>query len=486
MSGEASSVRDGLPDVGTVLDGKYRIDGVLGVGGMGAVLEATHLTLEEKVAIKVLLGELTEDPEVVARFTREAWAAAKIKSENVARVHDVGALPSGSPYLVMEFLEGADLEQIQHERGTLGVAETVDYLLQACRALAEAHAQGIIHRDLKPGNLFRVTLPDGSPQIKVVDFGISKVGAAGDVTKTGVLMGSPVYMAPEQLLSSKDVDVTADVWSLGVILFELIAGEPPFDAATLPLLCSAVMADPTPSLQAVAPHAPAGLDAVVARCLEKDPLDRYPNLAELASALAPFAGPKGPRSAEYVARVLGKATRRIGTPKAAGQAMARSPRVRERAPKKLERREDGPEATAPPRATPSPRDGHPRRWMAGLAVAVVALAAGLTLWWVAPSPDAEPDRPPEEPSAPSVAKTADGATPSSESTSPSPDPEEDVAAAPPASASASFTVAATSPPPPVVAQPSPPRPPPSEPPAPPPPPDPPPPTDDWGKFGRTR
>ena len=198
---------DGLPAPGTVLDGKYRIEGVLGIGGMGVVLEATHLALEEKVAIKVLLGDLTEDAEAVSRFTREAWAAAKIKSENVARVYDVGALPSGAPFLVMEYLDGCDLEQLQRERGPLGVQETVDYLLQACRALAEAHEAGIIHRDLKPGNLFRVTQPDGMPLIKVVDFGISKVDAAVGMTKTGVLMGSPVYMAPEQLMSSKNLSL---------------------------------------------------------------------------------------------------------------------------------------------------------------------------------------------------------------------------------------------------------------------------------------
>ena len=185
---------DGLPASGAVLDGKYRIERVLGVGGMGAVLEATHLKLEEKVAIKVLLGELSQDAEAVARFTREAWAAAKIKSENVARVHDVGALPSGAPYLVMEYLEGCDLDQLLEERGALDVSEAVDYLLQACRALAEAHEAGIIHRDLKPGNLFRVTQPDGMPLIKVVDFGISKVDAAGGVTKTGVLMLSLIHI----------------------------------------------------------------------------------------------------------------------------------------------------------------------------------------------------------------------------------------------------------------------------------------------------
>ena len=384
---------DGLPASGAVLDGKYRIERVLGVGGMGAVLEATHLKLEEKVAIKVLLGELSQDAEAVARFTREAWAAAKIKSENVARVHDVGALPSGAPYLVMEYLEGCDLDQLLEERGALDVSEAVDYLLQACRALAEAHEAGIIHRDLKPGNLFRVTQPDGMPLIKVVDFGISKVDAAGGVTKTGVLMGSPVYMAPEQLLSSKDVGVTADVWSLGIILFELVAGRPPFDAETLPLLCSAVMSDPTPSLGAVA-GTPPGLDVVISRCLEKKAADRYPSLAELAAALAPFGGAKAPRSAEYVARVLGKATRKIGTPIAAvGAPSDGSATRRGHAPPR-------PVADPPPVSDP-PHEARPSsssapaagatdaraRWVAGLAFA--GLVGGLT-WWLVRADEALP------------------------------------------------------------------------------------------------
>mgnify|MGYP001062724726 FL=1 len=214
---------------GDLLAGKYRIERVLGRGGMGVVVSAVHEALDERVALKFLLPEALANQEAVQRFLREARAAVKIRSEHVARVTDVGTLESGAPYMVMEYLDGVDLARYLESRGPLPVPEAVEYMLQACEALAEAHALGIVHRDLKPANLFRIERVDGTPSIKLLDFGISKVIAHQvALTQTSSMLGSPLYMAPEQMTSSKHVDARADVWALGIILFELVTGEPPF------------------------------------------------------------------------------------------------------------------------------------------------------------------------------------------------------------------------------------------------------------------
>ncbi len=217
---------------GNVLAGTYRIDHVLGAGGMGIILAGRHLELDQRVAIKALRKESMEDPELVARFLREARASAKIKSEHVARVIDVGRHGENQvPFIVMEFLRGSDLAEVQKTNGPLSIPLAVEYLLQACEAIAEAHALGIVHRDLKPANLFLTKRPDGSALVKVLDFGISKmvdrldIAAGSDpLTKTAMMMGSPHYMPPEQLRSARDVDQRADVWSLGVVLHKLLTG----------------------------------------------------------------------------------------------------------------------------------------------------------------------------------------------------------------------------------------------------------------------
>src|SRR3954463_12881127 len=201
---QAASVR-----AGDILAGKYRIDRVLGVGGMGVVVAAHHMQLDERVAVKFLLPRALKNPEAVTRFIREARAAVKIKSEHVARVTDVGRLENGAPYIVMEYLEGLDLGAWLQQRGPLPVSQAVEFLLQACEAIAEAHALGIVHRDLKPANLFVIRRPDGGLSVKVLDFGIAKrIGAArgANITSTAAVMGSPLYMSPEQLNSSKDAD----------------------------------------------------------------------------------------------------------------------------------------------------------------------------------------------------------------------------------------------------------------------------------------
>jgi serine/threonine protein kinase len=292
---------------GDVLVDKYRVERVLGTGGMGIVVAARHLRLDERVAIKFLHPDALSNTEAVARFEREARAAAKIKSEHVARVSDVGTLDNGCPYMIMEYLEGEDLADWLQKRGPLGCDRAVEFILQTCEAMAEAHSLGIVHRDLKPANLFCITRPDGLPSIKVIDFGISKFAGFGpglDMTHADAVMGSPLYMSPEQMVSARSVDARTDIWSLGVILYELISGRGAFRGETYPEVCMSVASQPAPQLRATVPDVPAGLDAVIARCLQKDRKKRYSNVAELAVALSPFAPKRARASVARISRVI--------------------------------------------------------------------------------------------------------------------------------------------------------------------------------------
>ncbi len=297
--------------VGEVLAGKYKIERVLGVGGMGVVVAAKHLSLGERVAIKFLLPQALERPDVVARFNQEARAAAKLKSDHVARVNDTGTLESGAPFMIMEYLEGQDLGAVLREQGALAIDVAVDYVLQACEALAEAHAAGIIHRDLKPGNLFLIKKNDGTPSIKIIDFGISKVGKQGDapvdgtgeMTQTAVMMGSPLYMAPEQMASARDVDARADIWSLGVLLHCLLTGGPPFKGASVMQVYELIVLG-APPLRGLRADAPEGLERVLLRCLQKNRAQRYENVADLAEALVAFGPAHARQSADRSARIL--------------------------------------------------------------------------------------------------------------------------------------------------------------------------------------
>lgn len=289
--------------VGEVIAGKYKLERVLGQGGMGVVFAAVDRELERRVAIKLLLPEHTENEGAVGRFLREAKAAARIRSEHVVQVYETGRLPQGVPFIVMEFLNGGDLAQKLEEGGALPVEEAASYLLEACEALAQAHAAGVVHRDLKPANLFLSRHADGSDVLKVLDFGISKLDSGAALTKSATILGSPYYMSPEQLQTPTDVDARADIWALGVIAYELLTGRRPFDSESLPGLCVAILNSQPPPLTELAPGVPPELERFLQRCLAKDRSERCQTVAEFAAALAPFA-PAGALRAERVSRLL--------------------------------------------------------------------------------------------------------------------------------------------------------------------------------------
>jgi serine/threonine protein kinase len=293
--------------VGELVAGKYRVERVIGRGGMGVVVAAMHEKLRQRVAIKMLLPEARASQNALARFLREARAAAAIRGEHVARVLDVGELEEGAPYIVMEYLEGRDLAAILAEGGPLPPEEAVGYILQACEAIAEAHGAGIVHRDLKPSNLFLTLRPDGTPLVKVLDFGISKALLAtageGTLTTASSFVGSPIYAPPEQLVAAHDVDGRADIWSLGTILYESLAGRPPYVGDSVVHVASKIFHEPPASLAELKPELPEGLVTAVMKCLGKKPEDRYPDVHALAEAIAPYA-PKGAISAERVARIV--------------------------------------------------------------------------------------------------------------------------------------------------------------------------------------
>jgi hypothetical protein len=289
---------------GDVLAGKYRVERVLGVGGMGVVVAAHHIQLDEKVALKFLLPAALRSPEALGRFEREARAAVKIKSEHVARVSDVGRLENGAPYMVMEYLDGGDLQEML-TRGPLPADQAVEFVLQACEAIAEAHALGIVHRDLKPSNLFVVRRADG-----LLSVGISKVSTGGadmGMTRTTAIIGSPLYMSPEQMQSSKGVDPRTDIWSLGVILFELVTGRVPFEADTVTELAVKVCTSEAPPLRSVRAELSPELEDVTARCLSKDRAQRFANLGELALALRPLAPAHALASVDRILRTMNAA-----------------------------------------------------------------------------------------------------------------------------------------------------------------------------------
>jgi serine/threonine protein kinase len=274
---------------GTVIAGKYRVERVIGQGGMGVVLAARHLGLDEMVAVKLIRQDLAQGADALARFQREARAAARIKSEHVARVLDVDRSPDGAPYIVMELIDGTDLDALVQRRGALTSEEATAYVLQVCEGLAEAHALDMVHRDLKLKNLFLTKKRDGRPLIKIIDFGVVKFAREATLTGVAALVGSVHYMAPEQIRASNVVDARADVWSLGVCLYTLLTGKLPFDGENMFAVCTSIQGRPAPDVRQLAPHVPDGLAQVVTRALEKDLRRRFANVAELARALAPWS-----------------------------------------------------------------------------------------------------------------------------------------------------------------------------------------------------
>ncbi|WP_394829421.1 serine/threonine protein kinase [Pendulispora albinea] len=276
--------------IGDVLASKYRVEGILGAGAMGIVVVARHEHLGSLVALKFMRPDAVENREARDRFNREARAVARLRGEHIARVLDFGALDTGAPYIVMEFLEGADLAAVLEERGPLPIREALAYVLDVCKAMEEAHRAGIVHRDLKPKNLFLTHRPDGTPLVKVLDFGISKVVDANEdlqamSTRTSSFLGTPIFMSPEQIRSAKYVDARTDIYALGAVIYHLVTKGFPFHAESFGELFACIFhQEPTP-LRAKRLDAPMALEAIVARCLQKEPSARFQNVAELATEL---------------------------------------------------------------------------------------------------------------------------------------------------------------------------------------------------------
>jgi serine/threonine-protein kinase len=330
---------------------------------MGVVFEAEHVRLRQSVAIKFLRADVLAMPDAIERFEREARTSCRMRGPHVAQVLDVDTDELGRPFMVMELLRGRDLEVELRERGALPAEEAVDWVLQACAAVSEAHQAGVIHRDLKPSNLF-LAEEFGTRIVKVLDFGISKIAVDVEPAVTGVAVtiGTPLYMSPEQVRSSRDVDARTDIWSLGVILYELIAGAPPFLGTTTAAI-AAIVADATPGLREMVPQVPPELERLIMTALAKSPDDRFPTVEALAAALMPFASPEaasGPFSLRPSQRAF----------EIANETMARAP-VSNRATNAAEL------LRLPILPTPRPA-GPRRRWsVAGALAAVVAVGIGL-------------------------------------------------------------------------------------------------------------
>jgi eukaryotic-like serine/threonine-protein kinase len=353
---------------------------------------------------------MLEHPEIVGRFLREGRAACKIEGEHVARVLDVDTLDAnGIPFLVMEFLEGKDLSSVRAANEPLPPDQAVHHVLQACSAIAQAHAKGIVHRDLKPANLFLTRRHDGTACVKVLDFGISKLtGAPGQepasVTRTTAVMGSVEYMSPEQMLSTKDADARSDIWAIGVILYELTTARVPFPGENLTQVCALVMSTAPPAPRSYRPEIPAGLEAVILRCLQKDRAARFASIAELTQALRPFAGsgepavidaPAAPRfiAAATEPSAHGDPSERLLAAPATPLILAGEPALTAGA---------GPNTIAAVSSRPHRPAASSKLVPVAVAAVVLGLLAGAALWRVNVGPGSAPARP-AEPSPPSGA-----------------------------------------------------------------------------------
>lgn len=279
--------------IGTVIQNRYQVLRVIGEGGMGIVYEGKHLSVERRVAIKHLHPEFARDPDIIKRFQREAQAATATGNEHVVEVFDLDVLPDGSPFMVMEFLEGTNLDQLVESNGPLNLGHAARILVQVCDALNAAHRAGIVHRDLKPDNIFLIPRGANPDFVKVLDFGISKfkssaVDQTANLTAPGTMIGTPRFMAPEQIKEGFDVDQRADIFALGGILYYALTANVPFSADTLYLLWIKICTEPAPSVLRLRSELPAEIEAIIKKALEKQPERRYSSCAEMKSALWPF------------------------------------------------------------------------------------------------------------------------------------------------------------------------------------------------------
>jgi serine/threonine-protein kinase len=308
--------------LGIALEDRYRIVREIGRGGMGAVYEAEHVELGKRVAVKVMLEKYADDADAVARFRREALAASRIGHKNICDVHHIGQTPDGRLFVVMELLTGQPLGTALHHVGQMPVYRSIHIMRQVLRAIGAAHVKGIVHRDLKPDNVFIVDDDDRKDVVKLLDFGISKMldspdeVAATRLTSTGMVMGTPLYMAPEQAMGA-DVDRRADIYACGVMLYELLAGRPPFEGANYTILIAKVLTTDAARLDTVRSGLPPALVAAVHRALDKDPNRRFATAEEFAAALPPdrlpseleLAGTVGPSSSSIAAFANAKRSR---------------------------------------------------------------------------------------------------------------------------------------------------------------------------------
>ncbi len=288
------SERHAIPRPGQILAGSYRVDRTCAISSMGVVIAAHHRRTGHRVAIKLLRPARQKSRRAIARFVREAKVLSILTSDYSVRIWDVGMLANRTPYLVMEWLEGSDLKKLLHTHGILSVQRAAGYVMQAAVALAEAHRLGIVHRDLKPSNLFCTERGNAPPVVKVIDFGVCKgpsssTGFSRELTEVRSVLGSPRFMSPEQLHNPRQVDHRSDIWSLGVVLFQLMTGRTPFEAATIWETASRIVNTATPSLREYRPEIPPRVQQVVHQCLQKNPHDRFQTISNLATALAPFA-----------------------------------------------------------------------------------------------------------------------------------------------------------------------------------------------------
>jgi len=397
--GKAPTMRPGEGEdhlVGQLLAERYRVEKKLGEGGMGRVYLAVHEGIGKRVAIKCLNADLATHGTVVERFKREARAATSIGHEHIIDVTDMGTLEDGAPFLVMELLDGKELGDVLDEEGPLPIGRAVRILTQACAALDAAHEKGIVHRDLKPENIFLVKRTRTADFVKVLDFGISKfteraIGAPAALTATGMTMGTPLYMSPEQAQGLKSMDHRTDVYALGVILFQLLTGNAPYEAETFPMLVVQIVAGDVPSTRVRRPDVPEALDAAVMRCLAKDPDDRFASCAELAEALHPFAAmDAAPEVVEPAATMAARPAVKTPSPTAVTAAAT---------PSGVVASEAGSVAGAPAGASTSPATEVPKqapgeearraRWP--IVAGVLLGLAGVGGWAVAAGLEDEPE-----------------------------------------------------------------------------------------------